>query len=75
MSWFLRPSEDRAEWVSWKVSCPACGSSVTPLSVGNTTGITAWLPVKCAKESCRREWAIRAQLVPVSEQIAQAQYA
>ena len=74
MSWRLRPSE-RAEWVSWKVSCPACGSTMVPLSSGNTTGITAWLPVKCDRESCRREWAIRAQVVPVSEQIAQAHWA
>ena len=73
VSWHLRPSNDRADFLAFSATCPACGAKLEPLAVGNTTGITAWLPVKCSRHGCRREWAVRAQLVAVSEQ-QQAQY-
>ena len=74
MTWRLKPSDDTADWVAVKVGCPACGSVVEPLSPGNTTGLTSWLPVKCTRVGCRREWAIRSQIVAVADQLAQARH-
>jgi hypothetical protein len=69
----LKPSDDCAEWVAFHATCPACGSGLRPLGAGNTTGITSWLPVKCTRVGCRREWGIRTQIVGVEDQ-SQAQY-
>ena len=70
----LEPSDDFADYVAVPVQCPVCGHRMKPLGTSNTSGITAWLPVKCTHVGCRREWAVKAQMVPVSEQIAQAHY-
>ena len=73
MTLHLEPSNDRADWVAFHVSCPACGDALAPLGVGNTTGLTSWLPVKCRRPACRQSWAIKAQVVAVTDQ-SQAQY-
>jgi hypothetical protein len=73
VSWELRASNTRADWLAFSANCPACGDRLEPLAPGNTTGVTAWLPVKCRRVSCRREFAVKASLVAVSEH-SQAQY-
>ena len=74
MTWTLRPSNDRADWLAFAATCPACEGPLAPLSSGNTTGMTSWLPVKCERRGCRREWAIKVRLMAVSDQLAQADW-
>lgn len=69
----LTPSNTDASWVAFSSECPACGGRLAPLSVSQSSGIVAWLPVKCSEVGCRREWAIKAQIVGVTDQ-AQSRY-
>ena len=73
MTLHLEPSDNRVEAVVVPVACPACGGGLRPLGASNTSGITAWLPVKCLRAGCRRDWAIKTQLVAVTDQ-SQAHY-
>lgn len=68
MTLHLNPSNDSAAWIAVRLTCPACGESMRPLGEGQTSGVTAFLPVKCTRKNCRREWAVKTQLLAVTDQ-------